>query len=127
MCLIWAFLTMPGCENLEGLKPAAQPEYQEGDIVVLDLSRWRDISSKDSIGVVRLWETMHLTSTLQGIVNRDQPRLYIKYISTEGIDIDDFWWDKCVGEGKWLAGRRTITMYDPVKVLDIFRKRRYIR
>ena len=119
--LIWAAMALLGCENLEGLKPVEQPEYQEGDIVVLDLSRWRDINSKDSIGVVRLWETMHLTSTLQGIVNRDAPRLYIKYISTEGVDVDEFWWDKCVGEGKWLAGRRIITLYDPVKALDIFR------
>ena len=114
-------IVLLGCENMEGLKPADPVVVNDGDIVILDLSQWRDISTKDSLGVVRLWETMHLTSTLQGIVNRDEPRLYIKYISTDGVEVDQFWWDKCVGEGKWLAGRRTVTMYDPVKVLDLFR------
>ena len=116
-------LTVFACQPTVDFTPAAAPEYHEGDIIILDMTRWREVTSRDSIGVVRLWETMHLTSTLQGIVNRDAPRLYLRYLSTGGIEVDDFWWDKCIGEGKWLAGRKVITMYDPVKVLDIFKDR----
>lgn len=121
LCLAAVMFAVLGCEDMSGMKPADPVVVNDGDIVILDLSQWRDITAKDSLGVVRLWETMHLTSTMQGIVNRDQPRLYIKYISTDGVEVDQFWWDKCVGEGKWLSGRRTVTMYDPVKVLDLFR------
>lgn len=121
LCLAAVMFAVLGCEDMSGMKPADPVVVNDGDIVILDLSQWRDITAKDSLGVVRLWETMHLTSTLQGIVNRDQPRLYIKYISTDGVEVDQFWWDKCVGDGKWLSGRRTVTMYDPVKVLDLFR------
>ena len=109
------------CKPTVDFTPAEAPEYHEGDLIILDMNRWREVTSRDSVGVVRLWETMHLAATLQGIVNRDEPRLYIKYVVANDINVDDFWWDKCIGEGKWLAGRKVITMYDPVKVLDIFR------
>jgi len=121
MFIIAAFFALFGCEHMDNMKTLPQPQIEEGDIVILDMSRWREVTAKDSLGVVRLWEHMHLASTLQGIVNRDEPRLYIKYVSTGGIEIDQFWWDKIVGEGRWLAGRRTVTMYDPVKVLEVFR------
>ena len=114
-------VTVCACQPTVDFTPAAAPEYHEGDIVVLDMNRWREITSRDSVGVVRLWETMHLAATLQGIVNRDAPRLYIKYVVANDINVDDFWWDKCIGDDKWLDGRNVITMYDPVKVLEIFK------
>ena len=123
LCALVLLGSALGCSQTVDYKVADPPEWHEGDIIVLDMTRWREVTSRDSIGVVRLWETMHLTSTLQGIVNRDAPRLYIRYLSTGGIEVDDFWWDKCIGEGKWLAGRKVVTMYDPVKVLDLFKDR----
>ena len=119
-CALAALLAACGCQPTVDFTPASAPEIHDGDIVVLDMNRWREITSRDSVGVVRLWETMHLAATLQGIVNRDEPRLYIKYVVANGINVDDFWWDKCVGDGKWLDGRNVVTMYDPVKVLDAF-------
>ena len=121
ICSLVLLLSVLSCNQTVNFTPVSAPEVKDGDIVVLDMNRWREVAARDSIGIVRLWETMHLTATLQGIVNRDEPRLYIKYIVTEGINVDDFWWDKCIGDGKWLEGRNVVTMYDPVKVLDAFK------
>ena len=97
------------------------PSEEPAPIVFLDLTRFRNTNAASSTELITLWETMHLTSTLQGIVNREEPRLYIRYVENEGIDIDQWWWDKIIGSRKWLGDRQVVHMTDPLEALEYFK------
>jgi len=49
----------------------------------------------------RLFDETHLVTSLQGLVNRDAPRLYLRYNAPP----DDFWWQVMTEPGGWLEGR----------------------
>ncbi|MBI5834704.1 MAG: hypothetical protein HZB16_20585 [Armatimonadetes bacterium] len=49
----------------------------------------------------RLWDELHLLSGLQGLVNRDSARLYVRFIARW----DDYWLAKMRAPGEWLAAR----------------------
>ena len=115
-------LLAPGCQRTYNWEDTQEiPAVPENGYVVLDLSRWRSVSAKDSTEVARLWDALHVSSTLQGIVNRDAPRLFVNYVSAEGRDVDMYWLDKSREAGKWLDGREYVTIYDPVKAVEMFR------
>lgn len=77
-------------------------------IGVLDLRYLTEYDLNNSEKVKELWDIMHLTSTLQGVVNRNEAQLYIRYVDKDGIWIDDYWWNKYRQQGQWLAGKDTI-------------------
>jgi hypothetical protein len=52
----------------------------------------------------RVWDTMHVLAALQGLVNRDAPRLYLFYCDDFGVETDRFWWEWYRGENNWLQG-----------------------
>ncbi len=97
------------------------PPEEPASIVFLDLSRFRNTNPGSSAEMITLWETMHLISTLQGIVNREEPRLYIRYVECEGVDVDQWWWDRIIGSGKWLSDKPVIRMTDPLEALAYFK------
>lgn len=103
--------------------PDPPKEYKEGQIVYVDLTRWHSVSSKDSADVARLWDAMHVMTTVQGIVNRDAPRIYIDYVNANGMNVDSWWYELYSHEEAWLAGREVVKMYDPVEVAELFRDR----
>jgi hypothetical protein len=66
---------------------------QQTDVIGLfDLKYTLSYDIKAPEQVKSLWDDIHAVATLQGIVNRDAPRLYINYVVTSGIDIDNYWW-----------------------------------
>jgi hypothetical protein len=75
-----------------------------------------DLKNIDNIKTA--WDDVHTVSTLQGIVNRKSPRLYIFLVQNGNVDIDKYWWDKYRNKGKWLSGRDTI-MYQNIVDLVI--------
>lgn len=78
-------------------------------IRTLDLRKWNHIEMKDSMQVLRMWDELHAVASLQGIVNRKSPRLYIRYVRNQnGTDVDDYWWDKYRKKGEWLEGKDTL-------------------
>lgn len=85
---------------------------QGKEIVVLDLRHFAKHDLSDDEKVKELWDVMHLTSTLQGIVNRDEAQFYIRYVESpigeKGVCVDDYWWNKYRQQGQWLAGRDTV-------------------
>ncbi|MCB9850713.1 MAG: hypothetical protein H6817_08410 [Phycisphaerales bacterium] len=52
----------------------------------------------------RAWDEAHAVATLQGIVNRDAPRLYLRYVEHDGANVDDYWLAQLTAKGAWLAG-----------------------
>lgn len=45
-------------------------------------------------GLNLVWDDVHAVATLQGVVNRDAPRLYVYFVMEGKNDIDGYWWDK---------------------------------
>ena len=52
------------------------------------------------------WDEAHLVAALQGIVNRNEARLFVRFMPQP----DDFWWEQLRKEGEWLHGREVKTM-----------------
>ncbi len=73
-------------------------------IVYLDLTYLNDLDLNDPRSAREAWDTLHLAASVQGIVNRDGPKLYIRFMPNP----DDFWWDYLRNEHGWLTGRNVI-------------------
>jgi len=84
-------------------KFADKPEFAEGSIVTYDLQYLNNLDVNKPEDAITIWEHVHAVATLQGIVNRKQPRLYLYYVETHGVNIDRYWWDKYRKSGKWLS------------------------
>lgn len=94
---------------------------EKNEIVCLDLRSINNLNLKDSIQVLDMWDALHCVSTLQGIVNRDSPQLYIKYIMSHGIDIDSHWWNIYRKKSEWLHLYDTISVDDVCEAVNHFR------
>lgn len=79
-------------------------------VTIVDMRYLLAADLNDPQQVITLWDQLHTMATLQGIVNREVPRLYIKYIEESGTSIDEYWWNKYRLPGEWLAGRDTIEL-----------------
>lgn len=74
----------------------------------------RDVS--DARAARECWDTSHLVSALQGLVNRDAPRLYLRAIQPA----DDYWWDWMQRDGEWLNGREIVDLENIDALLEQF-------
>ena len=96
-------------------------EKESDKIGIIDLKYTLNYDLSDSLLVESLWDDIHSISTLQGVVNRNEPRLYINYIVTSGIEIDSYWWNKYRQPGKWLYGRDTIVYDNIVDAIEAYK------
>jgi len=78
-----------------------------------------DLNNPDTVRTI--WDHVHTLATLQGIVNREKPRLYLFYVENEGINIDRYWWNKYRKPGKWLHDKDTIVYSDIVNLVSSFK------
>ena len=98
---------------------AAQAKKQE-PIVYIDMRYTLKADYKDSMAVIGVWDDLHAISALQGIVNRDKPRLYIEYVENNGCSIDAYWWNRYRRKKEWLHGRDTLMMESVEEVIRYF-------
>lgn len=80
--------------------PAAEHGRNDGVILRYDMTSLLTLDLEDGVQRRRLWDETHLVAALQGLANRDEPRLYLRY----NADPDDFWWSVMTAEGGWLHG-----------------------
>ncbi len=67
---------------------------------------YQAVSLQSGPALTRAYDEAALLAALQGIVNRDAPRLYILGVSGGGIaDLDSFWWQR-MGELGWSVARQ---------------------
>lgn len=56
------------------------------------------------------WAIAHAVATLQGNANREEARLFVRFVasSESGFrgNLDDYWFERMRRKGQWLAGRR---------------------
>ena len=70
-------------------------------IAYYDMTELTRVELDDPVQARRAWDTAHLVASVQGIVNRAEPRLFVRFMEHP----DDFWFDYCTGESGWLEGR----------------------
>lgn len=99
-----------------------QVPFEKDTIGLIDLEYTLKFDSKKKAEVERAWDDVHSLATLQGIVNRDRPSLYIFFVKNGKIDIDRYWWNKYRAKGKWLYGRDSVLYHSVTDVVQAYRK-----
>lgn len=92
-------------------------------ITLLDLRYTLQADLDNPHDVNRVWDHLHAISTLQGVVNRETPCLYIKYIEESSNSIDEYWWNKYRKPGEWLAGKDTLLLPGVVETIALYKNR----
>jgi hypothetical protein len=83
-----------------------------------DLTYAAKVDLNDAEQVKMAWDHCHAVAALQGIVNRESPRLYVRFVQSPHFDqnIDDYWLEKLTQSGQWLSGR---TIEDVSSIEDL--------
>jgi hypothetical protein len=89
---------------------------------MLDLEFTLQIEKGNQQSINNAWDYTHTIASLQGIVNRTTPQLYIFLVKNGSADIDRYWWTKYRAPGKWLAKRDTIIYKNVVDVISAYKK-----
>lgn len=92
---------------------------EPSSLVVYDLRYALKMDASRSDEAVQAWDHCHTISSLQGIVNRNQPSLYVLFVDSQilpGENVDEYWLDKYRQQGQWLSGR-SIRKIDSVEDL----------
>jgi len=88
------------------------------EIVYYDATHLHGLNLQHEAQRRRFWDESHLLFSLQGLVNRGSPRLYIRYLK----EPDDFWWQQMTNGGGWLAGRTVRQIASLDELLRVFRQ-----
>jgi len=86
-------------------------------IVLFDQTYLFKLDLSDERQRRRFWDESHLAAALEGLVNRSQPRLFIRYLP----EPDDFWWGQLTQPGGWLAQREIVRVGSLEALLKRFR------
>lgn len=86
-------------------------------VVLFDASYLLERDLNDPQQRRSVWDETHLLASLQGLVNRDRPRLFLRYLRGP----DDFWWRQMTAAGGWLSGRPVQRVATLEELLQIFR------
>ena len=75
----------------------------------------------------RIWDEMHFVSSLQGIVNKDSPNLYIFFVGDSFGDdlsgsVDRLWLERASAKGEWLADYSLQSINGLDELIKCFRK-----
>jgi len=65
---------------------------------------------------------MHTLAALQGLANREAPRLYVLYCAGFGVETDQFWLDWFRGEDGWLKNAEVAPLSSVEEVVRSFMK-----
>jgi hypothetical protein len=92
-------------------------------IKVYDLRYALNIDADRGEQVEAAWDHCHAVAALQGIVNREEPWLYVRFVESRyrRANVDDYWLEKLGEEGQWLEGRKSEEVGDIVELVEAFR------
>ncbi|TWU32873.1 GxGYxYP domain-containing protein [Novipirellula artificiosorum] len=88
---------------------------------LFDAKSLRGLDLSQTENANRVWDTLHAFAALQGIVNRDEPRLYLSYCREFGVDTDRFWLNWLRHDDGWLGNRSVVAIDSLAKAVETFR------
>jgi len=95
-CVLCLIVATGRCVLAEG---TATPP---ASVWTFEAESWQSRDVRQPAQAREVWDTMHLLAALQGLVNRESPRLYLFYCQQFGVKTDHFWFDWFRGEDGWL-------------------------
>ena len=107
---------------LAALSAFASGPGERGEICVFDLRPTLSFDAASAESANRAWDETHAAATLQGLANRDAPRLYLRLVECGGRDIDMHWLQKYSEPGEWLHGRKTVEINSLEELFERFGK-----
>src|ERR1017187_1043229 len=90
-------------------------------IHVFDARCLRKLDLRDPRQAAEVWDTMHALAAVQGLANRETPKLYVLYCAGFGVETDQFWLDWLRGEDGWLKDSEMIKLTSLEEVVRAFR------
>ena len=108
------------CGGITGARAAVGGVVEP--ISVFDARYLRKLDVRDPNRAAELWDTMHTLAAVQGLANREAPRLYLLFCAEFGVETDQFWLDWLRGEDGWLTNRELATLTSPEEVVRTYRK-----
>lgn len=96
--------------------------YAAEPINVYDLRYALRFNPNNPGEVAAAWDHAHAAATLQGIVNRDGPNLYLLFVESAGKCVDEYWLGRMSERGQWLAGRRRVLVPNIAALVSKYRK-----
>lgn len=90
-------------------------------VVVFDARPLRRLDLEKPDQARRLWDTLHVLACLQGLANRERPRLYLLHCAEFGVETDVFWWDWYRNDDGWLREVRVETVTELTGLLETLR------
>lgn len=103
------------CTLSGGILPMT-PHAEASAIVRYDMTALDSLNLNTAANRRAYFDQSHLAASLQGLVNRATPQLYLRYNRVQ----DDFWWARMTESGAWLDGAVTETSPSLDDLLDRF-------
>ncbi len=104
-----------------GLVPTTYAAATPKVVYTFDGRPLKKVDLRQRAAAENLWDTMHIVSALQGLANREEPRLYLYYCADFGVDTDAFWMDWLRGEDGWLRDTTLKPLASVEEMLATFR------
>ncbi|HEY8454871.1 MAG TPA: NEW3 domain-containing protein [Actinopolymorphaceae bacterium] len=95
-------------------------------VLFYDLAHLYELDLTDPAQARKAYDELHLVATLQGIVNRSAPRLYVHFVIQNEfgtVDVDRYWLEELCKPGGLLAGRPIRRVETLDELISIFRPR----
>ncbi len=100
----------------------AQAAKKLPPVGMLDMGFTLQFERGNQQSINNAWDYTHTIASLQGIVNRTTPQLYIFLVKNGNADVDRYWWNKYRAPSKWLAKRDTVVYKNVVDVISAYKK-----
>ncbi|MHB1000527.1 MAG: GxGYxYP domain-containing protein [Armatimonadota bacterium] len=87
-----------------------------------DLTYTYKLNTGDPQQLRKIWDDIHFTTSLQGIVNRRNSRLYVFFVGGNNGSVDHYWLDKLRAKDEWLSDYDTKSLPDINALVKQFRR-----
>ncbi|HOW68836.1 MAG TPA: GxGYxYP family putative glycoside hydrolase [Candidatus Paceibacterota bacterium] len=87
-----------------------------------DARTLRQLNPGKSEQASQIWDTWHALTAIQGLANRERPRLYVFYCREFGVETDVFWLNWLREEDGWLRKRKIVVLSSLDEVIQTFRR-----
>lgn len=105
--------------SLLGADIEEEVTYNEDALYFFDLY---DYMLTEAADAEEQYDIANLVCTLQGLVNRDDSKLFVRFMQSNGFsdDTDSYWLQYLTQEGQYLEDKQVVTVKSPMTLLKLF-------